>query len=135
MKRAQISFEYLYLVGTVLILLSVGYSYFSSISIDYANQEFVEDIVRNLKSVSDEVYSLGYPNKRVLSLYFPKNIDYQNSFVTNKTIQVSYVVENVSKNIFRLVNYNVSGTLPSTAGQYLFNVSVQKNGTVFIVLS
>ncbi len=77
MKKGQVSFEYMIIIGfiTVLIvgLMSVAFFYNNLVKDKIRNNQ-INSCMDKLVSVSESVYYSGPPSKATITCYFPENL-------------------------------------------------------------
>ncbi len=86
-KKAQVSMEYMIIIGFSLmvmipiIILATNYSTDYSYKFKSYQAQKAADI---FTKISDELFFEGYPSKRTIKIYIPDNI--KDSYIINKTI-------------------------------------------------
>jgi hypothetical protein len=142
--------EYLVLTAftmlILMILLVATYTKISSsekqIDIDAA-----ERAVTRLMEAADFVYIHGHPTKLTISVYFPGDLDPDNSFISNNTINLAMRFSNSFTDVWRSTKGEigwdlVGGSIPPTSeGYYVITVESTDyddplhNGTINIYKS
>ncbi|MBN1793147.1 hypothetical protein JW826_05680 [Candidatus Woesearchaeota archaeon] len=77
-KDAQVSLEFLLVVGFAMLmslpLIFVFYKQSETLNTEIAGSQ-VEKVASEIRDAADEVYYLGAPSKKTLTVYMPKNIN------------------------------------------------------------
>ncbi len=138
--------EYLVLTGFIMIilmtLLIATYTKISSVEKEI-DVDAVGRAVDRLKEAADFVYAHGHPTKLTVSVYLPGDIDSENTFIENKTINIAVDVRGEHTDVWRSTAGNVgwdlysSSEFPTGEGYYVFLVESTPfdsiyNGTINI---
>ena len=119
----QASFEYLLVFAAMILLLLVFFvlsqSQFNSVSATQSEQQ-AKNTVDALNAAAKEVYSEGVGARKKVYVDIPRNYDYTNSSVTNKSISIRVL----NSDFVATFDFDVHGQLPATSGpQYIWVVS------------
>jgi len=123
-RKAQIAFEYLFIVGFAFILL------IPIILLFYSQQAGIEDevvgaqaqkVMDELVSAIDTVYYLGPPSKQTLKLRFPNGV---NSVTIQDNVLV-FVVQGTSGkyDLVGTADSNITGTIGTFSGVHVITVT------------
>ena len=116
-KKAQISMEYLTIVGFMLVMvlpmMLIFYQYQESTNTQVISNQ-VYQIAQNIVDSSEAVYYLGYPSRKTIKVYFPKNI--RGVSIQQKTLVFNISTANGIDQIVVMSAVPISGSLPSTSG-------------------
>ena len=89
MKRGQASFEYVILVGTLLVILIPLFYYAINQSTETIKLEQAEDTVYSLTKAADEIYSLGPGSKKYVWITIPGGVQSTQIVSTEIIMQIS----------------------------------------------
>jgi uncharacterized protein (UPF0333 family) len=130
-KKAQAAMEYLVLTGfTMLILMILLVTAYTKIA-DTEKQidlDATERAVLRLKEAADFVYIHGHPTKLEISAYLPGDIERNESFISNSTINFAVRSKAGHTDVWRStrgeVGWDLEGgtQLPVEEGYYVFTV-------------
>ncbi len=128
-KKAQVSTEYLVLVGFLLVLITVlsSYALFSYSETNKTTQ--ANNALIKLKNSAENIYAFGPGNKDVVKIFLPQGTT--NSDVSGILISFDVNFAGGTETIYSYVDVNVSGTLPSTDGIHFIRLEVVGNQVVF----
>lgn len=127
-KRGQIAFEYLIIVGFLIFvlvgILGVGLFYSGSIN-DRIKLTQLNNCANKIISTSESIFYFGEPSKATIKCYFPENV---------KTIEIidNYLIfaittnSGVNKISFRS-NVPISGNLTSSPGLKKIEISAYED--------
>ena len=127
-KRAQIAFEYLFIVGFAFILLiPVIILYFSqSVGIE---DEVIgaqgQKVMNELVAAIDSVHFLGPPSKRTLKLRFPKRIDAVN--IQDNILVFVIQGPGGTYDLTGVAAANITGTIGTFSGVHIITVTALDN--------
>ena len=133
--------EYLILTGFTMLILSIllvaAYTKIGqsekSLDIDAA-----EKAVNELKRAADFVYIHGDPTKLTVSVYLPKDIDSEHSYIGDadgdpgNTINIAMGASGSYTDVWRWTRGTVTGDMPSTEGYYTVVVKSTSSGDILI---
>ncbi len=123
MKTAQISMEYLIVIGISLILLvplgAIVNDYISYSKERISDQQIVE-ISRKIVDTARTVYFFGYPTKLKLKMYFPAGIE--STEVMPHGIVFVLRTTNTEHDYFQYSEVNLSGKLTNVSGIHYVQV-------------
>lgn len=123
-KRAQVSMEYLIIVGFVIVMLiPAAYLYikYSSSSSDALSSSKTTQIVNEIVKAANEVYYLGEDNQKNIEVSFPSNIEAIEFANKEIVFRVKDSKGNVQE-IVEVASVPLSGTLPNVQGKKLITV-------------
>ena len=124
--RAQVSVEYLIVVGIGLLLLTPVILYATSLLFSSKKElriELAEDAVESLAEAADWVYSLGPPSRMELTIYIPEKVN--ETLIENHTILMK--LEDYPSPISTTTKANVTGNIPVENGYYKVLVIAEEN--------
>jgi uncharacterized protein (UPF0333 family) len=131
MKKGQAAVEYLVLTGFtmlfLMILLVASYTRMSA-SEKQIDMNSAEKAVNRMKEAVDFVYIHGHPTKLTISVYLPKDIDPDNSFIANSTINLAMRSASTHTDVWRPTLSDAAwdaygdSSFPSSEGYYNFIV-------------
>ncbi|MEK6895225.1 MAG: hypothetical protein AABX48_01775 [Nanoarchaeota archaeon] len=128
-KNAQISTEYLILVGFVIFVLATaaGFAFFYTQNIsDRVKLDQIQGFANKLISSSESVFYAGAPSKITLNAYLPSGIESinieNNSIVFNLSTSSGYTMMSFESNV------EISGDLSSSEGLKKIVITAQQNG-------
>jgi hypothetical protein len=114
--KAQISMEYLAVLGIALLMLlplgMIVYNHINFSNTEVNNQQ-ARLIAKKIVENAESVYYVGYPTKTTIRAYFPENL--VNATIYEKTIL--FILEDgtyIEENSY----VNLTGFLPNTSGTY-----------------
>ena len=131
MRKAQVSSEYLIIVGFVVgitIPLMLVYFTFTNDINDQIVATQVDQIARSIVDAADTVYYLGEPSQTSLRVYLPVNID--DAFLNNKALIYKVKSKAGVSDIAYVSAANLTGSLPVSAGVHVVTVKAEENGVV-----
>jgi uncharacterized protein (UPF0333 family) len=125
-KKGQVSIEFLFVVGFAF-LITAGLAYLFLVQSESINSGIsssqIDKVASEIRDAADQVYYLGPPSKKTLTLYFPDSIDsvafYGNSIIFNVT--GSHGHYEVVK--WAASNYSITSSILSGSG--IHHVSVE----------
>ncbi|MFC1753265.1 hypothetical protein ACFL96_07715 [Thermoproteota archaeon] len=127
-RRAQLSMEYLTIVGfvaAIIIPMTLIYLTYSDQTEDHIISNQVSNIANKLGDTAESVYYLGEPSKTKLRMYFPDHID--NITISGYEIVFYVRTKHGVDEVVVSMPVNVSGTVGSTSG--IHNVIIEAKGT------
>ncbi len=127
-KKAQISMEYLSIVGftlvlvTILTLIQAQQREDSNILIVTSQ---LDKIARELSDISEEVFYLGKPALTTVKVFMPANID--SVYIGNHTVLFRIRTAGQLTHIERYTNANVTGNISTSQGIKFIKVRSEGN--------
>ncbi|MBW2964810.1 hypothetical protein KY363_05090 [Candidatus Woesearchaeota archaeon] len=122
-RRAQVSMEYLVIVGFVVVIVIpmvlIFYTY-SDRTEDQVITNQINKIGLKIGDASEAVYYLGEPSRTRIRAYFPKNIN--NVTIGNNEITFIVHTKDGDDHIVIYTAVPVSGSLDTHAGYHNINV-------------
>lgn len=130
MKRGQAAFEYLILVGVLLVILMALFYYVSNYSSQNLKMEQAEDTVQTLAKVSESMYALGPGNRDFVWVNIPGSVS--EIRIGDNEIMLRIFIFGDYSDFYARTNANVTGTLPTQKGRYKILVETLDSGVVQI---
>lgn len=130
MKRGQAAFEYMILVGALLVVLIPLFHYVSYYSAQNIKVEKLEDAVQTLGKTADSLYALGPGNKDFVWITLPGSINHTK--VDDKEILVSVFLFGAYSDFYYTTLGDVNGSIPDEKGTYKMKLEVLDSGVVQI---
>ena len=128
-RVGQAALEYLIVVGTALLLLapiiSVGQTSIDGLKKD-ANMLIARQTMNKITEASELVYAQGPPAAITITAQIPSNINeiiFMNKIIIMKLDQYERESDMIS-----MVNFNVTGLIPSDSGTYKINIRAIDGG-------
>jgi hypothetical protein len=90
--------------------------------------------VSRLKDEIIRLHGMGYPAARTVRLEIPNNVVSNRTFLDNNTIQISYYSNTGVVDVFETVDFNMTGSIPSTPGVYWIRLSADENDTLSVTV-
>lgn len=123
-KRAQVSVEYMMIIGFVTVIavpLVYIYSSYTQRSTDEIISTQLLQIASNIADTSDEVFYLGSPTQKTFRIYLPDRVETAelNStevFFRARTSRGAY-------DIVQIASVNMTGSLPVRQGLYAITIT------------
>ena len=127
--KGQVGFEYLIVVGMVVLFLIPVWAYMTSVNNQASHTLYIsqaEVASKKIISASDLVYTQGEPAQVTVDIYFPKGI--QQSDIFNNTIRLRlYGNAGGVTDVAATSLGNMSGSLPRQEGLYKFVIKAVGN--------
>ncbi|MBI4181569.1 MAG: hypothetical protein HY520_01210 [Candidatus Aenigmarchaeota archaeon] len=127
-RRGQVAFEYIIIVGLVLLFLIPLWAYITSVKSQTSAQlslTYAQTAADRLVSNADLVHSQGQPAKVTMRLYLPPGI--QNVSFLNTTILLKVWVNDRLTDVAATSIAPLNGSLPAREGTY--RVALESFGT------
>lgn len=122
-KRSQSSVEITIIMAIFLIVLGIIISVNLDLSSTYTSKYSRDQINLALDDISngiDLTYFQGNGSKTVVYITLPSGI--KNTSIENQTLLFNiYSGDSVSQ-IYRILDYNITGSLPSSSGKYSMSI-------------
>jgi len=125
--KSQVSIEMAVILGITLIVLAIFFVVNSDVQASF-NSKYSNDIIKaslnDIAIAGKSVYVQGVGAKTSITITLPSNV--HNATITNRTITINtYPVVDTEfyVPIYRIVDYNISGTLPNTPGTYVLQIT------------
>lgn len=118
-KRAQVSMEYVIIIGFVIIMLvPAAYIYirYSSSSSDALSSSKASQIANEIVKAANEVYYLGEDNQKNIEVSFPSNIE-AIEFANKEIVFRTKDSKGNIQEIVEVASVPLSGTLPNVQGK------------------
>lgn len=128
-KSGQAATEYMIVIGISMLLLTpviiIGNN--AVIDLKYRTDSIVaREAVDEITEISTIVYSQGAPAKITKSIRFPQNII--STSISDKIIRIEMRYRSASNDVFSIVDFNVTGTLPTTPGNHKISIEAISYG-------
>ena len=130
MDRGQISFEYVVLVGLLLVLLIPLIYYASSYTAQNVKISKAEDVVTSLAEAADEVYASSPGTKKYVWINVPNGVSSTHVNSTEITLVMNFFGK--YSDITAITRSTVTGNIPSDSGTYRLRVELLSSGVVLI---
>jgi len=130
MKKAQVSFEYILLVGIVFFFVAIILYYTIIESNQTIKMNMANDVVTKLAKTADMVYALGPGSQDYIQIEMPNGV--QSTNISNKQISLKIKIFSNISDVFARTKANVTGTLPIKGGSQHISIKVLNNYTVQI---
>ncbi len=132
MIKAQAAFEY-FILAVIVIAVSAAILFaYSNVTSNTTASFQAQSSVQTLQDELTKVHDMGYPAVRTLRLEIPDSVVPNRTFIENNTIQISYYSSNGIIDVFRSVDFNISGALPTSPGVYWLKLMPTENDTINI---
>lgn len=122
--KAQISLEYMIIIGFALIitlpLLVIFFSNSSELT-ENVNTHQAKKIVREVVSAAEKVYYLGEPSQAVVRINMPGGVE--DVIIRNKEFLLKVQFRTSITDIYEVSSVNLTGSISSTSG--IKNILVQ----------
>ena len=118
-KNGQASTEYMIVIGISMLLLTpvilIGNDAVRDLK--YKTDNIIaREAVDEITEISTIVYSQGAPAKITKNIQFPPNII--STSISDNIIRIEMRYKSASNDVFSIVEFNVTGTLPTTSGNH-----------------
>lgn len=131
-KKAQISMEYIAIVGFVMavtIPMILIYHNYSGQTRDEIISNQVSQIAKKLVDSAESVYYLGEPSKNTLKVYFPNNI--QQITIGNKELVFRIRTRNGLDDIVVVSHVELNGSLSVSSG--IHHIKLESKGDYVLI--
>jgi uncharacterized protein (UPF0333 family) len=122
-RRAQAAFEYMIIVGIVIVFLIPVWTYISGVQYRTSTElslSYAKNAATRIASTADLVYSQGPPAKVNVKIFMPEGVTDVN--ITNRTIEIKVRIGAINSSVFAESDAQLNGTLPLTHGNYWISV-------------
>ncbi|MDP3919005.1 MAG: hypothetical protein Q8Q35_03845 [Nanoarchaeota archaeon] len=130
MKRGQSSFEYIMMVGIVLMLLLPIFYYGLNKSSENIKLSQAEDLVNTIAKAADEVYTLGPGSKKFVWVMVPAGV--QSANISGSELYITLNIFGESSDIVAFTQAPLTGEIPLEKGTYKIAVEHLDSGVVLI---
>jgi uncharacterized protein (UPF0333 family) len=130
MKRGQAAFEYMVLVGVLLVVLIPIFHYVGYYSSQNIKIDKLDDAIKTIGKSADTLYSLGPGNRDFVWITLPGSIRSTN-VDGNEILITGFVYGGPSDFHYNTIG-EVNGTLPYEKGTYKIKLEVLDDGVVQI---
>jgi len=130
MKRGQASFEYIILIGMILVLIIPLFYYAFTTSSEDIKLSEAEDLVQTLTRSADDVYALSPGSVKYVWVTIPGSV--QKIAVNTSEISVTLTSYGETSEVVGFTRAPLVGTLDSAKGTYRVRVEHLDSGAVLI---
>ena len=130
MKKGQISFEYIVLLGLLLIILIPTFYYTSIYTSQNVKISKAEDLVTSLAKAADEVYASSPGTKKYDWIDVPNGV--RSSSVNLNEINIKVNLFGKDSDVTAITRSTVTGNIPIAKGNYRIPVELLDSGVVLI---
>ena len=126
-RRGQIAFEYMLIVGIVLIFVLPIWAYATSVhqqSSQELSMSYAHNAAEQLADAASLVYSQGPPAKINVRVYIPVGIT--DAVMNNKTVTFRVGTAAGPSDVYGISAAELNGTLPTGEGTYWFSVEARQ---------
>lgn len=128
--RGQSSFEYIILMGMILVILIPVFYYSTRESSQNINVNQGNDVVNSVANTVNSIYSLGPGNKEYIQVVIPGGIESVN--IEGNEVAIKMHAFGDAADIFATTIANVTGQIPTRKGPALISIEVLDSGVVLI---
>lgn len=126
--RAQISMEYLILIGLVFIAVIPLFYYAMTESGKNIQMNQANDIVNTLAKTADTVYALGPGSQKLVEITIPGGVE--SVTIVGNEISLKLRIFGGIADIYAETKANVTGTITTTSGIHHVTVKTLESGVV-----
>jgi uncharacterized protein (UPF0333 family) len=130
MKRGQVAFEYMVLIGALLVVLIPLFHYVGYYSSQNIKIDKLDDAVQTIGRSADALYALGPGNRDFVWITLPGSI--RGTDISNNEILITGFVYGGPSDFHYTTIGNLNGSLPNERGTYKIKLEVLDNGVVQI---
>ena len=135
-RSGQAATEYLIVIGISMLLLTpviiIGNNAVSDLK--YKTDSIVaREAVDEITEIATIVYSQGAPAKITKNIQFPSNII--SAGISDNIIRIEMRYKSASNDVFSIVDFNVTGTLPTTSGNHKMSIEAISYGVNITALT
>lgn len=123
--KAQLSLEYLLLVGLILMLLAPVFYYAFSTSTQTIKMNEADNFVKSIANTADTLYSLGPGSQDSIEINVPKGT--KNITLKNKEVLLIIYIFNGEAYISADTKTNISGNITTKSGSYHITLKNENN--------
>lgn len=131
-KRAQVSIEYMAVVGIttiVVISLLLISNYYSKEVENTINTNQIDRIAKEIVDTAESMYYFGEPSKTTLKIYIPDRI--KNITITQNELNLRVLTPSGETDMFYFSNVPLAGNLSPSHGFHYVKIEA-KGGLVWI---
>jgi hypothetical protein len=128
MRTAQISMEYLIIIGFVMFILIPLLLFYADFSKETHDQVLLNEVSQVARKIADEaetVYFVGDPAKTKMRIYLPE--DLVNATLTNQEIVLILHVYGGDNEVVIPTKVMMNGSLPTTKGNHDLYIKAKGN--------
>ncbi|MFH1249236.1 MAG: hypothetical protein V1660_03720 [archaeon] len=123
--KAQISFEYLLMVGLIILLLGPVFYYSFSTSVQTIKMNEADNLVKSVANTADTLYSLGIGSQDTIQVKVPGGV--RNITISGKEIVLTLSIFNGNSQISQETKGNITGSIPIKEGTYHVTIKNENN--------
>ena len=127
-KKAQVSIEYMLIIGFVTIItipLIIIYHSFIQDSNDEISSTQINQVAKKVVDAAESVYYLGEPSQTTLKVNIPSQIILAN--LSNNELVLKIRTTSGSADIVRSSAVNITGSFPLNKGTYTLTIKAKSN--------
>lgn len=129
-QRGQLSFEYLYVIGFLLVVLTPLIYYSFDSSSDEIRRERFAGSLASLENGVKTVYALGPNNVQKVRLDLPNGIE--NITISGKEVNIRATIEGEISDFHFTTPINVTGSIENKQGTHVVRIEYMPNGEINI---
>ncbi len=128
-KDAQISVEYMFLIGFVVIITIPLVIIYHTFTQDYGDEiasTQINEVAKKIVDAAESVYYLGEPSQTTLNVNIPDNVDIAN---LSAGYEIVFKIKTGSgaADIVRSSSVNITGSLPTKKGTYMITIKAKSD--------
>ena len=131
--RAQVSVEYLMVIGVALVIVLPLFYYAISESTNNIKLNQAEDAVNTIAKAADSVYSLGPGTKKYVDIVIPGGVE--QSAIDGNAIKLKVSLFGSVADIYSKSKANLIGGVPLVSGPHRISIEALDSGYVQIGLA
>ena len=127
MSKAQVSVEYLLIIGFVVIItipLIILYYNYTADSSDEIITSQINQIANKIVDAAESVYFLGEPSQTTINVYIPSQIT--GASLDNKEVLFNVSTKGGISDIVKVSSVDLTGSLPITQGTYSITIKARE---------
>ena len=129
-KRGQLSFEYLYVIGFLLVVLTPLIYYSFDSSSDEIRRERFAGSLSSLENGVNTVYALGPNNIQKIRIDLPGGIE--NITISGREVNIKVYIEGVFSDYHFTTPVNVTGSIENKQGYHTIKIEYLPSGEINI---
>jgi len=129
MSKAQISVEYLLIIGFVAVIsipLIIIYYDYTATSNDKIISAQIFQVAQKIVDTAESVYYLGEPSQTTLKVYIPDQVA-QATIEQEREVVFKMETKAGISDIVQVSSVNITGALPTTQGIYYITVKAEED--------
>ena len=127
-KKAQVSIEYMLIIGFVTVItipLIIIYHSFIQDSNDEISSTQINQVAKKVVDAAESVYYLGEPSQTTLKVNIPNQIVLAN--LSNYEVLLRIRTQSGNADIVRNSAVNITGSFPLNKGTYTLTIKAKSN--------